>query len=112
MTNFKEKTVSNEYTTKRSFQSYNILLSEKLEEDDIGWWHTVSIPNSYRNNENCNKNTLVDSKYQISDTENRTKTLHNEKERILEGDNENGCEPNQSENLDSLRFFNHFSLEN
>ncbi len=52
VTNFKEKTVSNEYTTKRSFESYNILISQKLEEDDIGWWHTVSLPNSYRDRDN------------------------------------------------------------
>ena len=55
-----------------------------------------------RNKKKSNIEAIVNNEPLISDIENRTETPRDK--RTLESDIENGCEPNQSENLESPRF--------
>ena len=55
-----------------------------------------------RNKKKSNIEAIVNNESQISEIENRTETPCIK--RTLESDIENGCEPNESENLESPRF--------
>jgi len=89
----KDKCVSNELTTKRSFQSYNILESRpKTEiEDDLGNWHTISLPQKQYSNftQNNHKNDR-----EIAKKSNKNRTLNDG--TII---SENGTVVNDSDNI-------------
>jgi len=56
----KEKiVVEDSNSTKRTFQSYNILHSKMLQQDEVGTWYSVAVPQNYRHN--VNDETLSDN---------------------------------------------------
>ena len=64
--------------------------------------NTYSFLSHNRNKKKSNIEAIVNNEPLISDIENRTETPRDK--RTLESDIENGCEPNQSENLERPRF--------